>query len=275
MSHLISSHLGALHADSRRRIRALKHNSNVGYAISPGYTIRPAETKNEEPTIPSPTLFSGLPQNISQAPGPAAPRSAFSSTPASQENSSSGNNNEPSRLLPLPSVAECAVHLEMLEIFFSLRVRVIQSKPLDKTFGFEQKPRTVYRRKYDSKQRKYVNQPHTIKDSTWKTRRRDKWIVYLHVAVGRFMVWAKAADVDIFAAAQDSSVIELPHLPPCGKLDLIWSYLPKLCALTKISFQTFSCFGMPSCSTQETTKRIATPKSCIGCTKYHFLGAEL
>lgn len=213
MSHMIASHLTTLHADSKNRLKALERSTNFSFNISPIYAVRPAATKAEEPSIPDPSLFGGITPNTSQTPGPAGPSSGSASRPDSNRVSDNGD----SDVLALPSVAECAVHLEMLEVFFALRSRVIGSAQLDKAFGFESKPKTVYRREYDYKQRKYVKKPHKIKDSTWKTRRRDKWIVYLHIAVGRFMAWARAADADLLLASQQDLTIELPHLPPCGK----------------------------------------------------------
>ncbi|GJN86593.1 hypothetical protein PLIIFM63780_010174 [Purpureocillium lilacinum] len=128
----------------------------------------------------------------------------------------------------LPTVAQCAVHLELLELFYALRSQIISSTNLDDTFGLEMNNRTVYRRKYDATQRKYVNKPVKLRDATWDGRRKLKWTWYLELAAGRFLVWAVAVDRAVSASASqgsDKADVPLPHLPPLDVLMVWHAYL--------------------------------------------------
>ncbi|UNI15709.1 hypothetical protein JDV02_002216 [Purpureocillium takamizusanense] len=128
----------------------------------------------------------------------------------------------------LPTVAQCAVHLELLEVFYALRSQIISSTDLDDTFGLERHNRTVYRRKYDATRRKYVNAPVKLRDATWDSRRKEKWTWYLELAAGRFLAWAVSIDRAVSpSASQRFGTVDapLPYLPPLDVLMVWHAYL--------------------------------------------------
>lgn len=208
MSHSVPFHLEALHSTSRADMQNLNHKYEAGDLYDPFSQFRQAHSKSEEPRIPAASLFQTL----------AGPQ---------DEEAAKGRHASP--LLDMPSVGECAVHLELLEVFFAVRTRIINSSELDNTFDVKNKPRTVYRREIDRKTAKYTDVPHQIKDTNWPQRRRSKWIYYLHIAVGRFMFWARSADAAIKLSSKSGSSSTLVHIPPFGEF-LYW-FLTKLFGL--------------------------------------------
>jgi hypothetical protein len=81
----------------------------------------------------------------------------------------------------LPSVARCAVHLQLLESFLLLQERVLKSNALDHAFSI--KPGISYTSASTSYRR--VKQP----DHTFPTRREKKWPIFVDLAVSRFLTW--------------------------------------------------------------------------------------
>lgn len=190
MSHTIHLHIQDLHTRSTAHLSALKRNT-ANYTDGSSSLYESAKSKNEEPQIPAPGLFNTLlGENI----------------PAGQDATSLSQGD-------IPSVGECAVHLELLEVFAALRARIIASTELDTLFGVKERPRTIYRKKYDSTKRKWVHNPYRMKDTTLSARKREKWLFFLHLAVGRFIYWARTVD----AAILTSGDTVIPHLPPCGQ----------------------------------------------------------
>ncbi|KAF7555460.1 hypothetical protein G7Z17_g2108 [Cylindrodendrum hubeiense] len=173
------------------------------------------------------------------------PDSHFSKAVCSSDNPTIPNpdifkNLDGSRKDQLPTTAQCAVHLELLEAFHALRVSVIGSSGLDKTFGLAPKTKTVYRRTYVSRLRKYVNEPTKIKDSGWEEERRKKWPRYLDFAAERFVEWAKKIDSLMAKRASQTDSdgspssklheAQLPCLPPLDILMLKDNKIePSLC----------------------------------------------
>ncbi|KAM5354209.1 hypothetical protein ACJ41O_000859 [Fusarium nematophilum] len=158
------------------------HRASASDIKSPQAHFKKAPVSSENPTIPSPGCFTDLDD------------------------------------LPhdhLPTAAQCAVHLELLECFHALRTNVIGSTQLDKTFSLEPNIKTVYRRKYVRRLRKSVNQPVKIMDTTWRQRRDEKWPRFLDFAADRFVTWADKIDG---AMGSDSS---LPYMPPIDVL-MFW-----------------------------------------------------
>jgi hypothetical protein len=144
-------------------------------------TYRAAATKDEEPVIPDPQIF------------------AFSDQPGQESD------------LVLPSVAECAAHLELLEVFFKLRSKIINSPELDAVFGVEQVHPVVYRQVSGYSQR----QPYKLKDPDWPAKRREKWGYFLSVAVARFDLWVDKAARTV--PEKEGVPLQLPYLPPLGE----------------------------------------------------------
>ncbi|ERF76412.1 hypothetical protein EPUS_06970 [Endocarpon pusillum Z07020] len=147
-----------------------------------------APTKAQEPLIPSPDTFGQL-----ESPAPPA-------TPAP----------DPSPLLP--TVAECAVHLELLETFYVLRQRILKSETLDTVFDLKENPREVTRRD-GTKLR--------LKDTTLWTRREQKWHKYLELAVVRFLAWWKSAPCATAATRNSHPTFLEERLPPLDVI-MVW-----------------------------------------------------
>lgn len=180
MTQLVPRHLNNLHASIDREALTLR---------STGKTLYPkAATVEEQAKIPDPSLFASL------------------ARPAGDNEGSD-----------LPTVGECAVHLELLEAFRTLRLLVVGSSDLDTTFGVKIRKREVLRAAWNDQTRTYALAPAYLKDLTWETRRRKKWLYFLDVAAGRFRAWI--AKMDAFLKESDAGVEEptrLPFLPPIG-----------------------------------------------------------
>ncbi|KAK2747975.1 hypothetical protein FQN57_001566 [Myotisia sp. PD_48] len=112
------------------------------------------------------------------------------------------------RVIQLPTAAECAVHLELLETFYVLRQRVLKSDSIDKTFGI-----------YPIHQLRTGVQGDTkkLKDETLWTRRQVKWQKYLILAVARFLTWCRRLD----QLPENEMRISEENLPPLDVI-LVW-----------------------------------------------------
>ncbi|KAF4997175.1 hypothetical protein FGRMN_4070 [Fusarium graminum] len=226
MSHIIGYNLGALHQASREMNRTIR----LTYYPS-------ADTRDENPLIPSPDIFN-LVEDLHR------------------DN--------------LPTPAQCAVHLELLEVFHALRIRVLDSKALDQVFNLGEATKKVYRRKFVKGLEKNVNQEITLRNTIWENNRDNKWTFYLGRAAPRFLVWAN--DYDTFLASQlskdgsDDGVAEIPMfepslLPPVdvlmiwhafllNPLDFLgycdeksWNYLPRVAFPWKLIHKAISSQG--------------------------------
>jgi hypothetical protein len=149
-------------------------------------------TIDENPTIPSPSTFDHL-------------------------------NNSHQDNLPTPS--QCAVHLELLEVFHALRIKVLDSKALDKAFDLGSPTKKVYRRKFVKGLNKWVNQETTLRDLQWENSQDKKWAFYLGGAVRRFMVWANDYNSSLASGGKNHwiddgdgriSMSDSLYLPPVG-----------------------------------------------------------
>ncbi|KAF5025921.1 hypothetical protein F66182_1956 [Fusarium sp. NRRL 66182] len=168
-----------------------KASKDVNQKISSSY-FPSATTMDENPVIPSPEVFNQL-------------------------NDSHKNN--------LPTPAQCAVHLELLEVFHALRIKIIDSKELNQTFGLGEETKTIYRRKYVKGLRKYVNEEVKIRNEIWEKNHPKKWTWYLGAAVQRFLVWAESYNAwmatEMPKADPDDTKAGIPMtkswwLPPVG-----------------------------------------------------------
>ncbi|KAK6359961.1 hypothetical protein TWF696_001084 [Orbilia brochopaga] len=124
----------------------------------------------------------------------------------------------------LPTVAECATHLELLHAFYAIRKKVLSSAAWDKALGIEPETTTTTRkeRAYDYNRRCYATKTYTVvkRDENFNSRREEKWPFYLKFAAVRFIHWAEAVAVNIPHGHRDTM---LP-LPPLDVL-MVWHAL--------------------------------------------------
>ncbi|CAJ0550624.1 Ff.00g105540.m01.CDS01 [Fusarium sp. VM40] len=130
----------------------------------------------------------------------------------------------------LPTPAQCAVHLELLEVFHALRIKILDSKELDEIFELGDATKTVYRTKYVEGLNKTVNQEVTLRNTVWEQNRDKKWTFYLGKAVPRFLVWADEYNTSLASKLSKDGVddgrTEIPltetsWLPPVDVL-MVW-----------------------------------------------------
>lgn len=116
-----------------------------------------------------------------------------------------------------PTIGECAVHLEMLEVFHTLRTKVIQSRDLDVAFGVHPRTKSVY----NGSQNKWhvpVAVEKKLKDDTFEQRRAEKWTCFLQLAAGRFHRWIRAVNVCLRLETGGPDKQPQWILPPLGAL---------------------------------------------------------
>ncbi|KAL5356669.1 hypothetical protein BJX96DRAFT_187394 [Aspergillus floccosus] len=187
MSSLNMAHVESLHKASSNQITALLQKGTTRY------TTTKNSTKEEQPNIPDPSLFQTL-------------------SPTGEDAKALGG---------FPTTGQCAVHLELLEVFYMLRNRIIYSRDLDTAFGVEPNKRTVYRRIRRGERK----QPVELRDPTWDARRNEKWPYYLELAAGRFHSWIRVVDGVWQEEKLDSTSIELSDgmdfMPPVDVL-MVW-----------------------------------------------------
>ncbi|EXK30190.1 hypothetical protein FOXG_11458 [Fusarium oxysporum f. sp. lycopersici 4287] len=134
------------------------HQASSDFNNNISKTYYPSATDlDENPVIPSPDIFSEL------------------------DDSHKDN---------LPTPVQCAVHLELLEAFHALRIKILDSKKLDKAFNLGGPTKKIYRRKYIKGLKKHVNEEVTLRNPSWEAKRDKKWTWYLGEAAQRFLVWA-------------------------------------------------------------------------------------
>jgi len=157
-------------------------------ALQKKYPSDPASTGDDQPIIPPASLFSTLQPSTAELKG-------------------------------LPSVAECAVHLELLEAFLILKQKVLTSNALDRTFGLV--PKDMIHTVNGKKERK--------RDPGFEARRNVKWPIFLRIASARFLKWfsslsrimADEAGVGYEEWEQDEGrnvQLTVDTLPPLGML---------------------------------------------------------
>lgn len=139
----------------------------------------PPQALPERDKIPSAALFDGL-----------------SDTSASAVPETTARGSLPPHL---PAVAECAVHLELLQTFYHLRRNVLESTELDGRWEI------------DTHQAR-IGTSH--QDSTFAIKRRDKWPFFMRLAALRFLDWLKMTDEYLSRTIQKDWTVEVP---PLGK----------------------------------------------------------
>ena len=147
----------------------------------------PAKSSEQQAIIPNPAIFNSLADFQTDQIGGIA----------------TSSENEDSSLRITPSGASCAVHLELLEAFMVLRMLVIKSGWLDKSFGL---------------------MPAKRDDALLAKRRQLKWILAVILAVARFEAWWSNVDFLLKTNANvKNSVTQLTldTLPPVGEQDTV------------------------------------------------------
>lgn len=172
----------ALHGSSKVAIEALKRS--VAKKKYKG-----AQCEADEPQIPAAAIF----EPLFSAPSNGIARE----TPV------------------LPSIAECAVHLELLQCFFVLRQRVLKSDELDKVFGIVPHHRVVKRKGKDVK----------LKDPDMWQRRQVKWPMFVEWSVVRFLCWRRAVTAKFSQAQARGWQLGEDNLPPLDVLMVLHSFL--------------------------------------------------
>jgi hypothetical protein len=109
----------------------------------------------------------------------------------------------------LPSVAECAAHLQLLEAFLILKQKILTSNALDRAFSIipQNKITVTYRRKK------------LEKDATFGDRQLVKWPVFVQLAATRFLAWWE----NLAQPDEKTGQIMDRNLPPLGKQPRIMS----------------------------------------------------
>ncbi|KAI0549298.1 hypothetical protein F4679DRAFT_547456 [Xylaria curta] len=123
----------------------------------------------------------------------------------------------------LPSVAECAAHLELLQAFRYIRAQIFSSKELDDAFGIKPENRTVFRKRrvYQGSSSSWVREPVKLRDDTFEKRREEKWPLYLGLAASRFFYWIIAVEEEF---GQPNMPDQSLPLPPIDVL-MVWHAL--------------------------------------------------
>jgi hypothetical protein len=181
----LNQNLRLLHARAKSYHSTSLHGHPTPYLKYSGAAI--AKTPTDQVQIPHPAVFSSLEPGHDNVTG-------------------------------LPTAAECAVHLELLEAFFALRHRVLLSVPLDKVFNTEPAHRVVHAKEWEGRHK--VWREKVVKDRDYPKKRKARWEAdFLPLAVARFRVWTGALEGELTNDGGKGDVrnkLMLPHLPPLG-----------------------------------------------------------
>ncbi|KIW99883.1 uncharacterized protein Z518_10811 [Rhinocladiella mackenziei CBS 650.93] len=188
--------------------------------VTPSWSINQHRRQNSPTTAYPPRISTGTGQSATQPviPNPEVFRGLTSLLTGDFQNGSPASSSA-----SLPTVAECAVHLELLLCISTLHYTVDQSRSLDRAFTIFPRPRTV----------QWRHRTKRLKDSTFDTRRKRKWPTYLNMAVKRFLVWISAIDAKLAALDQTR---RMGFFPPPLDILMVWhavllnpSYYVKFC----------------------------------------------
>ena len=149
----------------------------------------PARTPSDQPVIPKPEIFDALDN-------PTADPTA------------------------LPTTAECAVHLQLLEKFVALKQKVLTSNRLDRAFAIVPKDELVTK----------GGKRQVQADKTFKARQAVKWPIFVRLAAARFLRWWCTCSPIVHPQGDRLRMAET-SLPPLGTSLWIQSRL----ALTYLS----------------------------------------
>ena len=134
----------------------------------------PAETPAEQPVIPKPEIFDEL-------------------------------DNPAANLSALPTTAECAVHLQLLEKFVVLKQKILTSNRLDRAFAIIPEEKLVTR----------GGKRQVQADQTFKTRQAVKWPIFVRLAAARFLRWWHKCSPLLHPQGDSLRMAEI-SLPPLG-----------------------------------------------------------
>ncbi|TGJ84460.1 hypothetical protein E0Z10_g4332 [Xylaria hypoxylon] len=123
----------------------------------------------------------------------------------------------------LPSIAECAAHLELLQAFRHIRSEVESSRRLDEVFGIKPENSTVFRKRmvYEDHGSSWVREAVKLRDDTFEKRREEKWPLFLRLSASRFLSWVDAIEED---TGRRNGPDQSLHIPPLDVL-MVWHAL--------------------------------------------------
>ena len=180
-----------------------------------------------KPEIPSPTIFKYLEQT---------------------DQNNGGLNDR------IPPIAECAIHLELLEVFKILQETVIKSNQLDILFDILPQKRYTNIRRYDYTNRRYHNKrklltPVKDHDTTFQQRRKAKWDGFVKLAFLRFSFWADRIEEHRWDVFNTGDQLPADLFPPLDILMIWHAFLlkPSLCRVwcRKKQIEWISRVGFP------------------------------
>jgi hypothetical protein len=171
-------HKQALHNQGKSYVTSFTSGKKLPYKL--------AESISEQPVIPSSNLFSDFPDSESKG-------------------------------VRLPTVSECAAHLELLETFYVLRQRILRSAKMDSAMGVVPERETKTGTNNDTK---------VLKDPRLWEKRQIKWPVFVEFAVVRFLVWRSTISRTHPESRSDgrAGMVKEFFLPPVDVL-MVWHAL--------------------------------------------------
>ncbi|KAI1122936.1 hypothetical protein F5Y10DRAFT_252890 [Nemania abortiva] len=149
------------------------------------HTFKRATSSSDNPKIPDPSLFN------------------FHSDSSVQVESRR-----------LPTVAECAAHLELLQAFRHIRIQVQTSTKLDNALGIKPKTRIVYRKRrvYQGYKSNWIREEVKLGDETFEKRRGSKWPLYLKLAAARFLSWIDFVEDEFNQPSMPNQSLRVPPI---------------------------------------------------------------
>jgi hypothetical protein len=192
------THAASLHKLGTESVNALSLSlGNLPLAFRP----------EEEAQIPSPALFGFE----NEAAGKQRADEGTADKPDLARENSHNKAADDGKFNRLPTIAECATHLELLEVFYVTRQKILVSKEIDNALNIHPNRETKTGKKGDKK---------TLKDETFWDRRQEKWKRFLEFACVRFLSWMDGLGPDDTIVTGNEP--RLPkHLPPLDIL-MVW-----------------------------------------------------
>jgi hypothetical protein len=169
----MDSQMQDLHSCSKRALHAVTVTNSYR---APPYVI--AQNAEQEPEIPHASLFAGLDEDgiLKSSTGTHSRQTSQNFSYRNREKGDNGGHHHNTSISHtqehhLPTAAQCAVHLELLEAIFALQHRVLASNALDRTFGLRPDRKRVY---FSALRRAVYVRDHR-NDAAFAERRKVKW----------------------------------------------------------------------------------------------------